>query len=181
MPSSAALFGNAASRSQSKNLIEFKAGKMKMEGKMVHPDKRKGLLYVYQSDDSLMHFCWKERTAVAVEEVRRGSGDGPDGPGTKFTGQSPDGNYASPFRAGFFFQDLIIFPDDCEFKRVEQCTTGRVYVLKFKSTSRKLFYWLQEPKTDKDEENCKKINEILNNPPTAGSSRSGGTTPGNYY
>ena len=68
---------------------------------------------------------------------------------------------------------MIIFPDDSEFKKVEQCTTGRVYVLKFKSSSRKFFFWIQEPKTDKDEENCKKIVEMLNNPPAAGSGRSG--------
>lgn len=41
------------------------------------------------------------------------------------------------------FQDLIIFPDDCEFKRVNQCTTGRVYVLKFKAGSKRLFFWMQ--------------------------------------
>lgn len=40
-------------------------------------------------------------------------------------------------------QDLIIFPDDVEFKHVPQCTTGRVYVLKFKSSQRKLFFWMQ--------------------------------------
>lgn len=40
-------------------------------------------------------------------------------------------------------QDLIIFPDDCEFKRVSQCTTGRVYVLKFKAGSKRLFFWMQ--------------------------------------
>lgn len=69
MPSSAALFGNASSRNQSKNLVEFKAGKMTMKGKMVHPDKRKGLVYLHQTDDSLMHFCWKDRTTGTVEDV----------------------------------------------------------------------------------------------------------------
>lgn len=45
-----------------------------------------------------------------------------------------------------FLQDLIIFPDDCEFKRVSQCTTGRVYVLKFKAGSKRLFFWMQVSK-----------------------------------
>ncbi|XP_039297053.1 proteasomal ubiquitin receptor ADRM1 homolog [Nilaparvata lugens] len=141
MPTGGALFGSSSSRSQNKNLVEFKAGKMTMKGKMVHPDKRKGLLYVNQSEDSLMHFCWKDRQTGTVED------------------------------------DLIIFPDDCEFKRVPQCSTGRVYVLKFKNSSRKLFFWVQEPKTDKDEENCRRINDVLNNPPTLGTQRSGGGTP----
>ena len=57
---SGALFGNASGRSASKNLVEFRAGKMYLKGKMVNPDKRKGLVYLYQSDDSLMHFCWKD-------------------------------------------------------------------------------------------------------------------------
>lgn len=39
--------------------------------------------------------------------------------------------------------DLIIFPDDCEYVKVPQCTTGRVYLLKFKSSNRKFFFWLQ--------------------------------------
>ncbi|XP_073992899.1 regulatory particle non-ATPase 13 [Rhodnius prolixus] len=141
MPGGTALFGCSASRSSSKNLVEFKAGKMTMKGKMVHPDKRKGLVYIYQSEDSLMHFCWKDRNTGSVED------------------------------------DLIIFPDDVEFKRVPQCTTGRVYILKFKSSSRKFFFWIQEPKTDKDEDNCRKVNEVLNNPPSLGSQRSGGATP----
>ena len=65
-----ALFGGSAgTRSQSKNLVEFRAGKMHMKGKMVYPDKRKGQVYVYQSDDSLMHFCWKDRTKGTVEDV----------------------------------------------------------------------------------------------------------------
>lgn len=74
---------------------------------MVYPDKRKGLLYVYQSEDSLMHFCWQDRTTGIVED------------------------------------DLIIFPDDCEYVKVPQCTTGRAYLLKFKSSNKKFFFWLQ--------------------------------------
>lgn len=122
-----------ASASTSRNLVEFKAGKMEMREKMVHPIKKQGLVYLKQSqDDNLMHFCWKDRQTGVVED------------------------------------DLILFPDDCEFKRVKECTTGRVYVLKMKSSSRKMFFWMQESRTDRDDEFCKKINEMLNNPPRGG-------------
>ncbi|XP_046631602.1 proteasomal ubiquitin receptor ADRM1-like isoform X2 [Daphnia pulicaria] len=127
------LFSSSSSRSQSKNLVEFRAGKMTMRGNMVHPDKRKGLVYIHQSSDSLIHFCWKDRQSGSVED------------------------------------DWIIFPDDCEYVRVPQCTTGRVFLLKFKSSNKKTFFWMQEPKTDKDETYCRKVNEYLNNPPTPGS------------
>uniref|UniRef100_F6UMP0 Uncharacterized protein n=1 Tax=Ciona intestinalis TaxID=7719 RepID=F6UMP0_CIOIN len=135
------ILGNSA-RSSSKNLVEFRAGKMHLKGTTVSPDKRKGLVYVYQAEDSLMHFCWKDRTSGRVED------------------------------------DLIIFPDDCELKKVAQCTTGRVFLLTFKSTSRKLFFWMQEPKTDKDEEFCKKVNDSLNNPPQPGQSSGSGADLG---
>ncbi|XP_063320791.1 proteasomal ubiquitin receptor ADRM1-like isoform X2 [Pelmatolapia mariae] len=139
--SSGALFPSMVSGSRassSKYLVEFRAGKMNLKGNTVTPDKRKGLVYIQQSDDSLIHFCWKDRTTGNVDD------------------------------------DLIIFPDDCEFKRVTQCTTGRVYVLKFKAGSKRLFFWMQEPKTDKDDEYCRKVNEYLNNPPIPGASGSGG-------
>jgi hypothetical protein len=71
MPVGGALFGNSATRTQSKNLVECKAGKMSLKGKMVHPDKRKGLLYVHQADDTLMHFWWKDRQTGTVEDVSR--------------------------------------------------------------------------------------------------------------
>lgn len=69
MPAGGALFGSAATRNASKNLVEFRAGKMTMKGNMVRPDKRKGLVYIYQSDDSLMHFCWKDRQSGSLEDV----------------------------------------------------------------------------------------------------------------
>ncbi|XP_030624614.1 proteasomal ubiquitin receptor ADRM1 isoform X1 [Chanos chanos] len=140
--SSGALFPSLVSGSRgssSKYLVEFRAGKMTLKGSTVTPDKRKGQVYIQQTDDSLIHFCWKDRTTGNVED------------------------------------DLIIFPEDCEFKRVNQCTTGRVYVLKFKAGSKRLFFWMQEPKTDKDEEHCRKVNEYLNNPPIPGALGSGGS------
>nr|XP_046253257.1 proteasomal ubiquitin receptor ADRM1 isoform X2 [Scatophagus argus] len=139
--SSGALFPSLVSGSRgtsSKYLVEFRAGKMTLKGNVVTPDKRKGTVYIQQSDDSLIHFCWKDRTTGNVDD------------------------------------DLIIFPDDCEFKRVNQCTTGRVFVLKFKAGSKRLFFWMQEPKTDKDDEYCRKVNEYLNNPPIPGAPGSGG-------
>ncbi|KAL0594540.1 Proteasomal ubiquitin receptor ADRM1 [Plecturocebus cupreus] len=135
MATSGALFPSLVPGSRgasSKYLVEFRAGKMSLKGTTVTPDKRKGLVYIQQTDDSLIHFCWKDRTSGNVED------------------------------------DLIIFPDDCEFKRVPQCPSGRVYVLKFKAGSKRLFFWMQEPKTDQDEEHCRKVNEYLNNPPMPG-------------
>ncbi|XP_034027673.1 proteasomal ubiquitin receptor ADRM1-like isoform X2 [Thalassophryne amazonica] len=141
MSSSGALFPSLVSGSRgtsSKYLVEFRAGKMTLKGNIVTPDKRKGMVYIQQSDDSLIHFCWKDRTTGNVDD------------------------------------DLIIFPDDCEFKRVSQCTTGRVFVLKFKAGSKRLFFWMQEPKTDKDDDYCRKVNEYLNNPPIPGAAGSSG-------
>jgi len=138
------LFGNSSSRSASKALVEFRAGKMNLDTstKMVTADSRKGTVAIFQNDDQLIHFTWKDRGTGTVEE------------------------------------DLTIFPDDCEFVNVAACTTGRVYLLKFKTCSKRMFFWMQEPKTDKDEELCKKVNDSLNNPPAPGSSRSSGGASG---
>jgi len=82
-----ALFSGGGNRNtnSSKALVEFRAGKMSMNGTLVTPDKRKGLVMVEQGDDQLMHFKWKDRSSGNIED------------------------------------DLIIFPDDVEFKKVSQC------------------------------------------------------------
>lgn len=62
---------------------------------------------------------------------------------------------------------MIIFPEEAVFKRVKQCTTGRVYLLEWKGTERRLFFWMQEPSEDKDAELCEKVNKALNEPPAS--------------
>ncbi|EAT38682.1 AAEL009335-PA [Aedes aegypti] len=114
-----------------RHLVEFCAGRMNLVNKMVHPENRKRLVYVYQAENGLIHICWKNRTTGNVED------------------------------------DLIVFPDDGEFKKIENVNNGRVFLLKFKSSSRRLFFWMQEPKTDKDEEWCRRINELINNSPSS--------------
>ena len=96
----------------------------------------------------LMHFCWKDRSS---------------------TSSTPE-------------DDLVIFPEEIEFKKVTQtstgtstdqwrfsdslfnqqkCLLGRIYLLKWRSNARKLFFWMQEPKEDKDDEFCKKVNNLV--------------------
>lgn len=76
--------------------------------------------------------------------------------------------------SGVAEDDLIIFPEDAVFKKVKQVPKeqGRVYLLEFKASNRRLFFWIQEGKDDKDDENANKINQYINNPPTGSPSES---------
>eukprot|EP00930_Biecheleria_cincta_P015283 TRINITY_DN1279_c0_g2_i1.p1 TRINITY_DN1279_c0_g2~~TRINITY_DN1279_c0_g2_i1.p1 ORF type:complete len:303 (+),score=87.70 TRINITY_DN1279_c0_g2_i1:52-909(+) len=56
--------------------------------------------------------------------------------------------------------DLIVI-NDAYFERVEKCTTGRVYILRFTSSDKKMFFWMQEPKDEKDAGNIKKFNDAI--------------------
>ncbi|CAM6082686.1 unnamed protein product [Calypogeia fissa] len=49
-------------------LLEFRAGKMLLDGTRVHADPRKGLVRVIRSDDSLVHFQWVDTVVNAIEE-----------------------------------------------------------------------------------------------------------------
>uniref|UniRef100_A0A8C6RZB2 Proteasomal ubiquitin receptor ADRM1 n=1 Tax=Nannospalax galili TaxID=1026970 RepID=A0A8C6RZB2_NANGA len=55
------------------------------------------------------------------------------------------------------------FPHHCEFKWVPRCPSGRVYMLNFKAGSKRLFFWMQKPKTGQDEEHCREVSDCLNN------------------
>eukprot|EP01122_Echinamoeba_exundans_P010319 TRINITY_DN3836_c0_g1_i1.p1 TRINITY_DN3836_c0_g1~~TRINITY_DN3836_c0_g1_i1.p1 ORF type:complete len:337 (-),score=137.73 TRINITY_DN3836_c0_g1_i1:88-1098(-) len=70
--------------------------------------------------------------------------------------------------------DLIIFPEEAQFKKVEEAKPpSRVYLLQFNNGNKRHFFWMQEPKADKDEETIKKFNDYMNNPPEEGSEAGG--------
>ncbi|CAN0839055.1 26S proteasome regulatory subunit RPN13 [Linum grandiflorum] len=49
-------------------MLEFRAGKMHLEGKRVVPDPRKGLVRIARGDEGLIHFQWLDRTLNVVED-----------------------------------------------------------------------------------------------------------------
>lgn len=61
----------SASQQIGTSLVEFKAGRMNMVGNVVHPDTRKGLVSLIQSQDRLIHFCWEDRTTGKVCKLPR--------------------------------------------------------------------------------------------------------------
>ncbi|KAJ3374963.1 hypothetical protein GGF31_005685 [Allomyces arbusculus] len=126
---------------QKKALVEFRAGKMVRDGRMVKPDTRKGTISLDVGDDTLLHFYWKDRGTNRVE------------------------------------LDLIIFPEEAEFIKVEQ-SNDRVFMLAFKSSSQKHFFWMQEPKADKDAELVENVNLAINDPAAAMAKLRSPTSPG---
>ncbi|KAG1058124.1 hypothetical protein G6F43_000068 [Rhizopus delemar] len=57
--------------------------------------------------------------------------------------------------------DIIIFPGEATFNKVSQCTTGRVYLLKFNNSNEKHFYWMQNKSDGKDQEYANSVNELI--------------------
>ncbi|XVF69835.1 hypothetical protein PTKIN_Ptkin11bG0112800 [Pterospermum kingtungense] len=49
-------------------LLEFRAGKMLLEGKRVVPDTRKGLIRLARGEEGLVHFQWLDRTQNVIED-----------------------------------------------------------------------------------------------------------------
>merc|ERR1712150_112219 len=62
----------------------------------------------------------------------------------------------------------LLLPKSATWETVPECTTGRCFLLRFKhgtAENRLKFFWMQEPKDEKDDEYLKKINDIIENPP----------------
>ncbi|EOA27386.1 hypothetical protein CARUB_v10023516mg [Capsella rubella] len=108
-------------------MLEFRAGKMSLQGTRVVPDSRKGLVRIARGEEGLIHFMWLDRNLRTVED------------------------------------DQIVFPDEALFEKVNQ-SSDRVYILKFNSDDRKLFFWMQEPRAEGDAELCSSVNQYLNQP-----------------
>lgn len=96
---------------------------MDWDGRMVTPDKRKGKVVLFTSEEEqLTHFQWHDREKNEV------------------------------------VLDLIVI-NDAYLEKIEKCTTGRVYILRFTSSDKKLFFWMQEPNEDGDAELIKRFND----------------------
>ncbi|KAL4985816.1 proteasome complex subunit Rpn13 ubiquitin receptor-domain-containing protein [Aspergillus falconensis] len=96
-------------------IITFKAGICDLEtqssGVQAKPQQTPGYLYLY-SEDELIHFCWRPRSAPHTEPEL----------------------------------DLVMVPSDATFtpyRAYSKPTNGRIYVLKFSSSSQRYLFWLQ--------------------------------------
>ncbi|TVY50150.1 Proteasomal ubiquitin receptor-like protein [Lachnellula occidentalis] len=102
-------------------IITFKAGKCEIDTSSkpykVTPDPTPGYIYLY-SEDELIHFCWRERSKPITEEAEL---------------------------------NLLMFPTDGHFEPYEYKTSdqptsktnGRIFALKFSSSSQRHLFWLQ--------------------------------------
>jgi len=78
-------------------------------------------------------------------------------------------------KANIVEDDLIIFPEEAEMVSVPECQTGRIYLLKFKSSSQKLFFWMQNASDSKDNEHIDRVNKLINDPTSAIAEQAGGS------
>ncbi|KAF2403534.1 hypothetical protein EJ06DRAFT_504686 [Trichodelitschia bisporula] len=106
-------------------IISFKAGVCELDTGFTPPKVKcqptPGYIYLYTGEDELLHFCWRARSKLITD---------------------PD-------------LDLIMFPGDATFhpytgreggndpEEVTSPTNGRIYVLKFSSSSLRHLFWFQ--------------------------------------
>ena len=98
-------------------LITFKAGQCEFSGRKVTPNETKGYIYLY-SEDELLHFCWRPRSAPSTEPT---------------------------VDLIMFPQDGHFYPllKEQGTEELHSPTNGRIFVLKFNSSNQKHFFWMQ--------------------------------------
>ncbi|KAF2682051.1 hypothetical protein K458DRAFT_405831 [Lentithecium fluviatile CBS 122367] len=106
-------------------LITFKAGQCELSGsapnQKVKPQQAPGYVYLYQGDDDFVHFCWRTRDSAVDDsdlDLIMIPGDGSFIPYTGNEAAAESDNVRSP-------------------------TDGRIFVLKFSSSSQRYLFWLQ--------------------------------------
>ena len=82
--------------------------------------------------------------------------------------------------------ERMVFPDELKCLHVKTGREGdRIYLLKYNTGQLFLMFWMQDKSSDKDKENCKKLNDLLINPnavvasTSSSSSSSSGAGAGN--
>jgi len=80
---------------------------------------------------------------------------------------------------GTVVEEYILMSDDAVFRKVEE-SNARVYLLEWKTSNRKFFYWMQDKTDEKDQENCQTINKYINNPNLGNTQEGGGSGGGNF-
>ncbi|EPT26920.1 adhesion regulating molecule region protein, putative [Toxoplasma gondii ME49] len=64
-------------------------------------------------------------------------------------------------------EDDLIVINDAYLERVPECTTGRVYCLRFTSSDKKMLFWMQEPDASKDHALIEQFNARAGGVPAA--------------
>ncbi|XP_022214554.2 proteasomal ubiquitin receptor ADRM1 homolog [Drosophila obscura] len=57
--------------------------------------------------------------------------------------------------------DIVAVPGIPRFRRVIQCNTGRVFVLRFANDKQRHFFWMQEAYPERDNDFCQRFNELI--------------------
>ncbi|ANB12937.1 proteasome regulatory particle lid subunit RPN13 [Sugiyamaella lignohabitans] len=104
----------------SEPILSFKAGRVELNeaAKKATPIKGQGLIKVLKNPDDpmLYSFIWE-----------------------------PRGSYKSTPGAEASRDELLLFPGDAQWIHLEQCKTGRVFALRFRSSSENFVFWMQSP------------------------------------
>lgn len=65
-------------------------------------------------------------------------------------------------------EDDLIIIDDAYLKRIEECKTGRVYMLNFIYSGKKLYFWMQDADESKDDAFVNEFNRVTGCLPSVG-------------